>query len=142
MHERKLLMLVRFVVIFNLLAIPMYAILASGTQLPALQEATTDVVFAIFRALGYTAERSGFTIVFTAPLQAGIVIDTDCTGWKSMYAFAALVIATPFAIGWKRRSMIVALGVAALFALNIVRIVSTVAAAAAFGIGTLEVVHT
>jgi len=142
MHERKLLLIVRFLVIFNLLAIPMYLILISGTTLPALQEVTTDVVFAIFRALGYSAERAGFTITFTAPLQASIVIDTDCTGWKSMYAFAALVVATPFAMGRKKRSMIVAMGVAVLFLLNIVRIVSTVVAAVAFGIATLDVVHT
>lgn len=141
-NEEKIKKLVRFLVLFNLLAIPMYAVLLSGAQLPALQSVTTDAVYSIFQALGYSAERAGFTITFTAPLQTSIVIDMDCTAWKSMYAFAALVLATPGKMGWKRRLVLILAGVLALFALNVVRIVSTVAAAAAFGIATLDVVHT
>ena len=141
-NRRKLLMLVEFIVKFNLLAIPMYAIILSGMQLQPLQDATTSAVYAIFRFLGYAAERSGTTIAFGAPLYTNIVIDTDCAAWKSMYAFAALIVATPFALGWEKRLKLILLGVAALFVLNVVRIVSTVAVAVSFGIGWLDVVHT
>jgi exosortase/archaeosortase family protein len=141
-NERKIRMLARFLVVFNLLAIPMYAVMLSGTQLPALQDATTTVVFAVFRLLGYDATRSGTTIGLGAPLNVNIAIDTDCAAWKSMYAYAALVLATPFAMGWKKRSGLVLAGTVALFALNVVRIVSTVAAAMAFGLAVLDVVHT
>lgn len=141
-NEQKIRKLVRFLVVFNLLAIPMYAVLLSGTQLPLLQSVTTDVVSSIFRALGYSAERAGYTIAFTAPLQTSIAIDTDCAAWKSMYAYAALVLATPFAIDWRKRTKLILAGVIALFALNVVRIVSTVAAAVAFGAAWLDVVHT
>jgi exosortase/archaeosortase family protein len=141
-NERKIRLLARFLVVFNLLAIPMYAVMLSGAQLPALQDATTTVVFAIFRLLGYDATRSGTTIALGAPLDVNIAIDTDCAAWKSMYAYAALVLATPFTIGRTRRLKLVLAGVAVLFALNVVRIVSTAAAAMAFGIATLDVVHT
>lgn len=141
-NERKIRLLARFLVAFNLLALPMYVVMLSGAQLPALQDATTGVVFAVFRLLGYEATRSGTTITLGAPLYTNIAIDTDCAAWKSMYAYAALVLATPFAMGWKKRLGLILAGTAVLFALNIVRIVSTVAAAVAFGIGVLDVVHT
>jgi len=141
-NRRKLLMLVEFIVKFNLLAIPMYAIMLSGMQLQPLQDATTSAVYAAFKLLGYAAERSGTTIALGAPLYTNIVIDTDCAAWKSMYAFAALMLATPFALGWEKRLKLIVLGVAALFVLNVVRIVSTVAAAVTFGAAWLDVVHT
>ncbi|MFH1623049.1 MAG: exosortase/archaeosortase family protein [Candidatus Aenigmatarchaeota archaeon] len=141
-NKKKILKLVRFLVVFNVLAIPMYAILLSGAQLQPLQSFTTDIVYAVFGFLGYATERHGTTIALGAPLHTDIAIDADCTAWKSMYAYAALVMATPLAIGWKKRSKLIAAGVLALFALNVVRIVSTVAAAAAFGVATLDVVHT
>ena len=141
-NRRKLLLLGEFIVKFNLLAIPMYAVLLSGMQLQPLQSVTTDAVYAVFKILGYAAERNGTTISFGSPLYTDIVIDTDCTAWKSMYAYAALVLATPFAIGWGKKSKLILIGVLALFALNAVRIVSTVAVAVAFGAGWLDVVHT
>jgi exosortase/archaeosortase family protein len=141
-NRRKLLLLAEFIVKFNLLAIPMYAIMLSGTQLQPLQSVTTDAVYAVFKILGYAAERSGTTIAFGSPLYTNIVIDTDCTAWKSMYAFVALMLATPFALGWEKRLKLILLGVAALFVLNVARIVSTVAFAVSFGISWLDVVHT
>jgi len=141
-NKKKILKLVRFLVVFNVLAIPMYAIILSDMQLQPLQDATTSAVYAAFKLLGYAAERSGTTIAFGAPLYTNIVIDTDCAAWKSMYAFAALMLATPFALGWEKRLKLILLGVAALFVLNVVRIVSTVAVAVSFGIGWLDVVHT
>lgn len=141
-NRRKLLLLAEFIAKFNVLAIPMYAIILSGMQLQPLQDATTSAVYAAFKLLGYAAERSGTTIAFASPLYTNIVIDTDCAAWKSMYAFAALIVATPFALGWEKRLKLILVGVFALFVLNVVRIVSTVAAAVSFGIGWLDVVHT
>lgn len=141
-NERKIRMLARFLVVFNLLALPMYAVMLAGAQLPPLQDATTTAVFAVFKLLGYEATRSGTTISLGAPLDVDIAIDTDCAAWKSIYAYAALVLATPFTLGWKRRLGLVLAGTVVLFAMNIVRIVSTVAAAMAFGLAVLDVVHT
>jgi len=141
-NERDIALLARFLVAFNLLALPMYAILLSGAQLPILQTMVASIVDAVLNAMSYTTSLSGMVIHMEAPLRADIAIDADCTGWKSMYAYAALVLATPLAMGWKKRTKLVVIGVSALFALNIARIVTTLAAAVAFGPATLDVVHT
>jgi len=141
-NERKITLLARFLVAFNLLALPMYAVILSGTQLPILQSIVASIVDAVLNAMSYSTSLSGMVIRVASPVAVDVAIDADCTGWKSMYAYAALVLATPLAMGWRKRTKLVVIGMSALFVLNIARIVSTVAAASVFGVAVLDVVHT
>jgi len=136
-----------FLLKFNLLAIPMYLVIFSGLQLYPLQLFLTDVVYSILKLSGYPVARldassASFVISSSnASDSVNILMDMDCTAWKSMYAFAALVLATPVPND-RRKLRFLSVGVAAIFLLNVVRIVTTVAAAYSFGFQYLEIVHT
>ena len=135
-------MFLEFLIKFNLLAIPMYLILFYGANFYPLQTFTTNISYTVFRTLGYSVETDWVTLSFTEDgFMANIVIDMDCTAWKSMYALAALMLASPVKNDRKKLKH-VGLGIVVLFMLNITRIVSTVVFANTFGLQYMEIVHT
>jgi len=141
-HRGKIEMLLEFLIKLNVIAIPMYLILFSGANFYPLQTLTTDISYTVFRTLGYSVQKDWVTLAFDSEnIAADIMIDMDCTAWKSMYALAALILASPVKNDRKKLKHI-GLGVAALFMLNITRIVSTVVFANTFGLQYMEIVHT
>lgn len=138
----KIEMLADFLIKFNLLAIPMYIVLFLGIELYPLQIALTDLVHGIITALGYEAVKNGIMLTFVnPPFAATIVMGIDCTAWKSMYALAALMLASPV-VNDKKKLKYILLGVLFVFVLNIVRLVTTVLIGYQFGMGYLDIVHT
>jgi len=138
----KIEMLTDFLIKFNLLAIPMYIILLTGIEFYPLQIALTDLVHGIITALGYEVVKNGIMLTFVnPPFVATIVMGVDCTAWKSMYALAALMLASPVANDRKKLKYVL-LGVLFVFVLNIVRLVTTVLVSYEFGMEYLNIVHT
>jgi exosortase/archaeosortase family protein len=145
---KKAEMVLDFLIKFNILAIPMYIILFSGFSHYPTQRLLTDIVYTSLKGMGYWVERSGITILLFQPSDPpgpphveSVVMGFDCTAWKTMYAFACLVIASPVAGRWKKIRFIL-VGGALLFAINIVRITSTIMVAYGAGFQYLDVVHT
>lgn len=138
----KIEMMADFLIKFNLLAIPMYVILLTGIEFYPLQIALTELVHGIITALGYEAVKNGIVLTFVnQPFIATVVMGVDCIAWKSMYALAALMLASPVANDRKKLRYIV-LGILFVFVLNIARLVTTVLIGYQFGMGYLDIVHT
>jgi exosortase/archaeosortase family protein len=134
-----------FLLKFNLLAIPMYLIIFSGTNLPFLEKLTTDIVFPLLEhaypgQIVRPPDANWFFVASGTSIEK-IYIDTDCTAWKSMYALAALMMASPLPKG-KKKLEDFGIGLLAIFSINIVRIYSTIAFSITFGMQYLDVVHT
>lgn len=85
-----------FIVRFLLLSIPLYVVLLSGWQLSQLISLTDLLARQLLSLSGI--EHSVVNGLIALPVENGTwaaFINWDCTGWKSMYAFFALVFATP-----------------------------------------------
>lgn len=135
-------LLADFLIKFNLLAIPMYIAIFLNVEFYPLQLMLTELVYGILAAFGYEVVKDGIMLTFVSPAAvATVVMGVDCTAWKSMYALAALMLASPVANNLKKWKHIL-LGILAVFALNIVRVVSTILAGYHFGMDFLEIVHT
>lgn len=135
-------LIVDFLIKFNLLALPMYIVMLSGTKFYPLQLMLTNVVHAIVTSLGYEVVKDGITLTLVSmPAVVNVIIGMDCTAWKSMYALVALMIASPVPNDRNKLKHIL-LGVAAVFVINIVRLVTTVLAGYRFGMRYLDIVHT
>jgi exosortase/archaeosortase family protein len=145
---KRVELILDFLIKFNLLAIPMYIALFAGINHYPSQMFLTDIVHGVFKSAGYWIERSGIIIVLFAPtdppgppLAEIVTMGFDCTAWKTMYAFAALVVASPVS-GRRKKMRFILIGGVALFALNIVRLITTLWVGYAFGFGSLDIVHT
>lgn len=139
--RRKLMAAVLFLVKFNLLALPMYAVMSMDLTVQPLQSFVASSVHLLLQLLGHESVVKESILLFSSG-QSVVAADMtfDCIGWKSMYTLFALAAATP-KIEWKRKLKFLAAGLPAIFAINILRIVTTIAAVISFGTVYLEIVH-
>lgn len=130
----------RFLIKFNLFALPMYIMLFFDIQFVALQSLTADIMYTFLSVTGFEITRTGF--MFSMPIlngSWGAVINWDCVGWKSMFAFVALVFATNFPM----RKKVMALGIIpVIYGINLIRIWFMFYYVRAFDLVNYEVVHT
>jgi len=144
--RRKFLAIAVFLVAFNLLAIPMYLVLWYNLSCLPLQTFLTELVYRTLNLLGYKVELIASQIDVVPMISMSdqsplILISWDSTGWKTLYALAALTIATPF-VKMKKKLKFLAIGLPFLFALNFARILTTILIAINYGFQYFDVVHT
>ena len=142
-QQKKLLNVVKFLFVFNLLAIPMYVILLTGATFQPLQEFLVAITAHALQLQKIPTASSGSFITVTDADNTlhNVQISFDSTGWKSLYALAALVIATPLP-NLKRKLHFLAVSLPALFLLNFLRIWSTLWYSYVYGWQNFDVVHT
>jgi exosortase/archaeosortase family protein len=130
----------KFLVKFNLFAVPLYLILIANLRLELLETFTADITSAILNSMGILLERAGnYIIVPVANGSWGAFINWDCTGWKSFLALFALVMASDFHL--KNRLKGLAVLLPALFVINIARIVFMFWFVNAFDLAYFDAVH-
>ena len=113
--------MLKFFIKFNLFAIPLYIILYQGWALPGLQQFIANIVTHALAALGLNPTMQD--LVISIPVRNGdwaAVISWDCTGWKSMFAYFALVMATDYP---NKRKALGLLLLPVIFVINLLRIV-------------------
>jgi exosortase/archaeosortase family protein len=144
--REKLKTVALFLIAFNLLAIPLYIILYFNIYSPQFQNFITFIskpfidIFGYNTTLEYTSH-CNVKAIFIPDYQQSVCISWDSTGWKSMYALAALAIATPF-ITWRKKWKFITIGVPIVFVLNYIRIVTTILISLKFGFQYFDMVHT
>jgi exosortase/archaeosortase family protein len=143
--RKKLLIVIKFLIIFNLLAIPLYVAMNFNFSYIPLQKFLTSASIYFIEMFGYHATLidDSFCNVPSISINKNtepICISWDCTGWKSMYVLTALAIATPL-IGWKSKLKFLGIGIPIIFVINYLRITTTMLIALKFGWQYLDVVH-
>ena len=127
-----------FLVKFNLLLIPFYAIILLDLDFYPLQIAFANFLAWILRGFGYSVSTSAF-FLFVGEDGIPIDISRDCIGWKSMYSLFALVFATS---GYKKAKLkFLFAWMPILFTINILRTLITIWIGLNFGLYYLEIVH-
>jgi exosortase/archaeosortase family protein len=129
----------KFLILFNLFAIPLYIIILLNLKFIPLMQLTGGLAVGGLRIASIQAVQSGDFI--TIPVQDGQwagYIDWDCTAWKSMLAFFALVFATDFSLRKKLKCM---LFIPVIYMLNIFRIIFMFWFVSSYGTANYELVH-
>lgn len=140
LDNHRLTETLQFFAKMNLFALPLYIILAFNLQFAFLQTVTRDITFFLLQGLGFNPALNGYLI--SVPIANGnwaASIDWDCTGWKSMLAFFALVMATGRDNRTKMRGLLVF--IPAIFAINILRIVFMFYFVSAYDLAYYGIVH-
>ena len=141
--QTKLIQVAQFFLVFNLLALPMYFILLADLSFLPLQDFLAAMTSQVLQLQKIPAVSSGsfVTIFDTSGVLRNIQISFDSTGWKSVYALVALIIATPLP-SMRRKLRFLAVGVPAIFVLNFLRIWSTIWYSYVYGWENFDVIHT
>jgi exosortase/archaeosortase family protein len=133
---RVFVFLVRMIV----LTVPLYFILsASGILLP-VQYAAADSTFWLLESAGYPMAQYGTSLVIEGQQHFAFFITEDCTGWKSMLFFFALVFAVT-GIRMKKRLLGLAIGVPLIWLGNLARIFIIVWIQQGYGTGLAMLLH-
>lgn len=135
----KLLKILKFLVLFNIFAVPLYIFMAFGVSIYPLQIFTSKVVYSSLYMLGLSPQINGLEIMVPTP-DGNFTgsIDWDCTGWKSILAFLALVFATDEILGKKLYSLAF---IPIIYAFNIFRVVFVFLFVFSNGLANYEFVH-
>ena len=139
-EQRRLWVVVNFLIRIMLLSLPLYAVLWTNPSFDFLQYAVRDNVVFIAKLIGVNADVDGFDLKLnTVNGPVTINIAADCTGWKSVVAYLALVLAVPKVSNKKRLFAFV--GIPILYAVNVARIVFLVWVAVNMGFGYFRIFH-
>lgn len=125
-----------FLIKFNLLLIPFYAIIYFDVNFYSIQSLFAGFIASFLRLFGYYFEVSGF-FIYTKGMN--IDISRDCIGWKSIYSVVALVLASPGKL--KKKLSFLIFWVPVLFFINIFRVVGIILVGLRFGVNYLELLH-
>ena len=142
-NQRRMLGILIFLVRLFLLSIPLYLIIALGTNMLPLQTIVAEQSAYVLGVSGYRTSIEGTVVSSDAPGSGYtfmFMIDPDCTGWKSMLFLFALILAVP-GIMWNRRAVGLAIGLPLLWAVNVIRIVLIVMTETAYNVSTALFVH-
>ena len=113
--------ILNFLIRINVFAIPLYIVLFLGLYITQLQTIVANIEFYLLSSSGFSPSINGLFI--TIPIKGGswgAFINWDCTAWKSMFAFFALVMATDYKLGSKLKGLAIFLPL--IFIVNIARI--------------------
>ena len=139
-QQEKLLRLLKFLIKFNLLAIPIWIILFLNIQLTPLKEITAAIIFGFLQILGIPATLNGTLLTLQAidgTFAAQIL--WICIGWESMYILFALIFATDFSLSRKVSGLVF---LPIIYGINILRIVFILSFIVIFGSTYFDLLHT
>jgi len=117
MNNEKLKKTLIFLIKLTLLSLPLYAIIFFRVNFDFLQGFIVFHFVSFLNFIGISSMQNGFSIMLN---DSTIVINKDCTGWKSILFFIALIIATN--MHWKKKIANIFLGVFSIFSVNMLRI--------------------
>lgn len=120
LSNERLWQVLKFLILFNLLAIPLYLIFFFKISLYPLQLLERDETSFILLIFGVNHERTDFEGLPSIKMgEQSIVISEACTAWRSILAFLALVIASPRSWRFKKNALI---GVPLIYLFNLIRL--------------------
>ena len=137
--NKGLYRILKFIVKFNIFAIPLYLVLFTGWTWPALQKFIADFIFNALNAMGYNPSIND--VLISIPIKNGVwaaVISWDCVGWKSMLALFALIMATDFKPKRKALGMLL---IPVVFFINLLRILFMFFWVKTFDLAYYQTVH-
>lgn len=135
-RQQRLFSAFRFLAAFTLLSGPFYFALNSGWNAAGIRSITASVSAVVLDVVGLQVSSAGS---FVHGSEMVLDVTRDSTGWKSVLAFTALVLATGRPLRQTARGLIA--GITALFAANVLRITTMFYAVTVYDV-SYELLHT
>jgi exosortase/archaeosortase family protein len=122
----KLLLVIKFLVLFNLFSIPMYIVIYFNLSSLEFQKFVAFLSSSLLNIIGYKNYLTENEVLIKVDdTIKSVYISWDSTGWKSVYAIFSLILATPM-VKISRKIYHVAIFMPTVFFINILRIITTI----------------
>jgi len=131
-EQQRLWRTLQFIIRFTAFSIPLYLIIWLNAGMLPLQLIVADHATWAIGAAGFDVGREGLLLSVGRDRPFTFLIGEDCTGWKSMLAFVALVMAA-LGVSMRKRALGIAAGIPLIYLGNLARILLVVMAEAAYG---------
>lgn len=138
--QRRLWQALQFLIRLAILAIPLYLVLLLNPSMAAWQAMVADHTEWLLRVSGLSVARDNLVLSVGAADPFEIFIGPDCTGWKSMFCYFALVFAT-LGVRMRKRLLGMLVGIPLIYLGNLARIVMVVFIERGYGYEAAMVVH-
>jgi len=138
--DKRLWRVFAFLVRLLLLSIPLYVVLSLPGILLPLQHIVAGNSAWILGSAGYAVSQQGIMLTISGAEPFAFIISEDCTAWKSMLLFSALVFAVS-GVGMRKRVYGILFGLPLIWAGNLVRIWMVVATQQSYGVDTAMFLH-
>lgn len=135
-EQQQLFSTLRFLTVFAVLATPLYLLIDSGWNATTLRSVQALIAANILSLTGLEVSHAG-TFLYSEQLLVDVT--RDSTGWKSLLAFTALIVATGRPL--KKTVYGILIGVAVIAAANLLRITSMFYAVTVYSI-EYDLLHT
>ncbi len=127
--RRVLVFLLRLII----LSLPLYMVITFSVNLLFMQQAVAGNVLWVLNSAGYSAAQDGISITIEGGQPFTFLITEDCTAWKSMLFFFALVFAVSGVL-LKKRLLALLIGLPLIWVCNILRIFVIVGVQQSYGL--------
>lgn len=134
--NKKLFNILFFIGKLLIFSIPLYVVIWFNIDLYLYQNILASQIHWILKLIGISVGRTGIELLTKKTL---FVISKDCTGWKSLLFFTALIISTPSKI--KKKTSGLMFGLPVLYLANIFRIIVLILLGIFYGEGYFNLVH-
>ncbi len=139
--DSSLMLILKFLLMFNILSIPMYMIMYFDASFTQLQDSVALLSNGIMKIFGYDNNLDGHSIsLLDGDTLRTVDISWDSTGWKSMYAIFALVAATPL-INFRKKLLYTTVLIPSVFLINLARVVTTITLSIDYGFSNFDLIH-
>jgi exosortase/archaeosortase family protein len=141
LEKKKLELILKFLVVFNLLAIPLYIVLMLDIDFIPLQNFFAFLLEKSISILGHAVSREEFLLyIFTGSSFMVIDVSRDCIGWKGVYTLASLVIATPIGT-LKKKFKFLLIWIPILTLINFFRVFATILVGIYSNVEVMRILH-
>ncbi|MFP4117127.1 MAG: exosortase/archaeosortase family protein [Candidatus Aenigmatarchaeota archaeon] len=127
--------LLRFFLKFSILSGVIYFV-STTFNFYALQELTAEWIYDFARVTGANVEIQGIRLTIR---EADFLITEDCTAWKGIFFFGALLLSSGKSVTKVLKGL--AVGIPSIYSLNLLRIITIILSALRFSQGNYEIIH-
>lgn len=132
-EQKKMWNTIKFLLRLMVFSVPLYIMLWLNLSLLPLQNMIADQITWILAAFGFAVTKNNLILSVGTENPFIFFIGPDCTGWKSMLAFVALIFAT-MDTGKRKRLFGLVFGIPLIYLGNLFRIVLVVFIERGFGL--------
>lgn len=139
-NQKKLLYLLEFFIVFNLILTPLYVLGFTDTEVNTLNVATAELSYKVLKGLGVNVSLAQDYVPTLELNEMKIYVSNACSGLIPLFLMLSLIVAVPN-LKLKTKLKYILIFLPTVYFVNLVRIVATILLGYKFGVKVFDLFH-